>query len=271
MDPGALGRQDLIAAITPHVNSAIKTSPCTCAYLRPERVLELAIKYGLDPNRISNFRALSDTTRSNFALEASRQMRDPKKMSLIDKTYHTAVPAADVPSRNKLINLMFQECGLVDVVLDCEEIAVSYTAVLRYMWTQSRTLTRHTSGEREPESLLKTMRFRSINHPFMSASITSSPWFTGYPISYTIRVTDEYRKHAFPLTYTSVFAVDRPESTHGLKEYQYLEDEVRIENDTPIEPGTVDITFHHGASLPASRIAGLASKYAPLGSVRVLP
>ena len=120
MDPGALGRKDLIAAITPHVDSAIKTSLCTCAYLRPERVLELAIKYGLDPNRISNFRDLTDASRSKFFLAASRQRRDPKVRTLMDKTYRTAVPAADVPSRNKLINLMFQECGLVDVVLDCE-------------------------------------------------------------------------------------------------------------------------------------------------------
>jgi len=270
MDYNAPNRQDLIAAITPHVESAIRTSPCTCTDLRPERVLDIALENGLGPDRISNFRALCDATRSNFALAVSRKKHDPKMMSLIDNAYRTSVPAPDVPRRNMLINSMLEECGLVDVVLECEEAAVSYTAVLRYLWTQCDTLNRHTGGEAELESLLETMRFHSILRSFVSASITSSPWLEAYPISYSIRVTDAYRKHAFPLTYTSVFAVDRPETTRGLKDYLFLEDEVRIENGTPIEPGTVDITFHPNARLPASRIGGLASKYAPLGRVRVL-
>lgn len=271
MDPSALEEQDPIAAITPHAESAIRTSPFTCGGLRLEPVLEMAVRHGLGPNRISSFSALSHTTRSKFFRAISHQTHDPKMRSVIDKAYHTEVPSDDVPRRNKLINSMLQECGLVGVALECETVAVSYTAVLRYLWAQSETLTRFTSRENELENLLKTMRFYSIFHPFVSASITRSPWFVDHPISYTIQITDACRKQAFPLTYTSVFAVDRPETTRGLKKYLYLEDEVRIENGTPIEPGTVDITFHPNAAIPASRIGSLASKYAPLGKVRVLP
>lgn len=270
MDPSVPDGQDPIAEFTPHAESAIRTSPCACADPRLERVLDMATRYGLGSNRISNFSMLSDTTTSKFRLALSRKKRDPKMRSIIDKAYHTTVTPDDVPRRNKVINSMLQECGLVDIALECEEVAVSYTAVLRYLWTQSKTLTRYTSVEKEPESMLETMLLRSICRCFVSTSITRSPWFTSYPISYTIRITDEYRKHAFPLTYTSVFATDYPEATRGLKNYQFFEDEVRIENGTPIEPGTIDITFHPNAALPASRIAGLASKYALLGKVRVL-
>jgi len=270
MDPKALDRQDLIAAITPHIDSAIRTSPCTCANLRPGRVMDMALRNGLGPNRIVRFLSSSHADRSRFQLELSRKRRDPKTRSVIDKAYHTAAPPEDVLRRNEIINSMFHECGLAGVALECEEVAVSYTAVLRYLWEKSDTLTRHTSAEAEPESMLETMLFRSIYRRFVSTSITSSPWFVGYPISYTIRVTDAYRKRAFPLTYTSVFATDYPEATRGLKNYQFFEDEVRIENGTPIEPGTVDITFHPSAAIPASQMAGLASKYALLGKVRVL-
>lgn len=271
MDPSALNGQDPIAAITPHAESAIGTSPYTCADLRLETVLEMAVRHGLGPNRISSFSALTDATRAKFSLEVSRKRRDPKMRSIIDKAYHTEAPADDVPHRNELINSMLQECDLADVALECETVAVSYTAALRYLWPQTKTLTRHTSVIAEPESMLETMLFRSICRHFVSTSITSSPWFTDYPISYTIRVTDAYRRRAFPLTYTSVFATDYPEVTRGLKNYRFFEDEVRIENETPIEPGTVDITFHQNAAIPASRIKGLASKYAPLGKVHVLP
>ena len=117
--------------------------------------------------------------------------------------------------------------------------------------------------------MLNTYQLRSKYRPFVSTSITESPWLNNLKVFYHITLTDKYRKCASVLTYTSVFALTTPETFDGFKTYEHFEDEVRLLNGTQIEKGTLEITFRYGALPPKSIVNELVEKYAPLGSVHI--
>jgi len=271
MDIGTLVRRDLVNAIMPHVCAAIAASPCTCADLRPERILETVLAHGLDPlTRLGWFMAQSRVAQSRFWAAMAACRHDARLDSMVKRTYISNAPDRDVPALNERLNSLFLECGIAGVVGKCEELAVAYSAALRYAWTQAGALTRFTRGEGELESMLGNCVFLSINNPFVSASVTKSPWFADYDIFYIIKITDAYRRCALPLTYTSHFAATRPETLRGFKSYALFEDEVRIPNGTPIEPGTIGITFRVRRPMPKPRLDALIEKYAPIGTVSVV-
>ncbi len=103
---------------------------------------------------------------------------------------------------------------------------------------------------------------------FVSTSVTQSPWLDHRDVSYRIKVTKQYRKRLFPLSHTSVFAIPRPETLRSSKSFFVLEDEIRVENGTPLEEGTLEITFHPKAPIPNSQTGEITKRYAPLGPVR---
>jgi len=85
-----------------------------------------------------------------------------------------------------------------------------------------------------------------------------------------IKLTDAYRRRASPIVHTSVFSTDFPETALGYKECEFFEDEVRLENGVPVEPGTLEMTFRFDARPPQRRIDDLVAKYRPLGPVHIL-
>jgi len=270
MRPLTPGNRDVITGLMPHINSAIKTSPCACADLDVEAMLNMILDHGLDTNtRVTNFLALSNTSEIGLRKAIYGKMKDPALRPLLIKTLQQYVPDADIERHNSLLNHVFQECGLAENVRVCGQIAVAHTALLRYLWTFATSLTRFTHGEGEPANMLELMRLFSTTSPFVSTSITKSPWFETLDTFYTIRVTDAHRKRATPVTYTSAFAINDQETLGGFASYLYFEDEVRIENGTPIEPGTADMTFLLSATAPKSGIDRLVSKHSPPGTVSV--
>lgn len=270
MKPDLARSQDEIAELMLHIERAARDSPCTCADLDAEAMLEIILDNGMDPNtRIARFLELSRATEARLRDAVYGKMRDPALRPLLIKTFHQHVPTADIGRRNAFLNHAFQECGLSKIVQAGEQVAVAYTALLRYLWPRTTTLTRFVEGESESRCMLESMQFFSTGHTFVSTSMTRSPWFEGCNTFYSIRVTDAYRKHAVPVSYTSAFAINSPETLDGATSYLYFEDEVRLENGTPITPGTVDVTFILDAAAPKSRIDALVSRYSPLGTVRI--
>lgn len=270
MNPDPVERQDVIAGLMPHIKCAIQTSPCACADLDVKVMLETILDNGLDPNtRIARFLSLSQTAEAKLRNAIYGKMRDPVLRPLLIKAFRQQVPTADIREHNAFLNNTFQECGLSRTVQACEQVAVAYTALLRYLWPRATSLTRFIEGEGELNHMLESRRFFSTMRPFVSTSITRSPWFEMRNVFYSIRVTDAYRKRAVPVIYTSAFAINCPETLGGYTSYLYFEDEVRLENGTPITPGTVDITFILDATVPKSRIDALVSRYSPLGTVSV--
>ena len=47
-----------------------------------------------------------------------------------------------------------------------------------------------------------------------------------------------------------------------------MEDEIRVENGTPIEEGTLEITFHSKKPILNLQTEEITKRYAPLGPVR---
>ncbi len=261
-DPG------LIASLSPHIEAAIRASPCTCALLRPDVILGMVIRHGLDSQRrIPEFRQLSNNAQTKFADAVS----DPGKKQLTSTQIETLglleVPSSEIDEHNNGLNEIFQTHKLGKVVRDFEEVAVAYNASLRYLWTGTTELSRFINGVEELDSMLNTRQFHSNKRNFVSTSITKSPWFVHRTTSYHIRVTDWYRKHALPITHTSVFAIANPEILSGHKSVSFLEDEVRIKNGTTIENDTLKIIFYHQPSTPKSFTGNLIKTYSPLGRV----
>ncbi len=262
--------RSLIASLTPYIDAAIRASPCTCATLRSSAILELVLKHGLDSQgRIPEFQQLCYGAQANFSQALSKHMNSPETRSRINDTYHTLVPTSQIGERNDSLNSLYQRYNLGRVVRDCEEIAVAYNASLWYMWDNTTTLSRYMDGNGELESMLATRQFSSNVHEFVATSITQSPWFNDRNVSCSIKVTDHYRKYASPLTYTSVFAISDPEVLPGPKSFRFLEDEIRLKNGTPIEDGTLEITFHCERPMAKSRVRELIEAYAPLGPVYI--
>jgi len=202
----------------PHINSAIMTSPRTCADLDVEAMLNMILDHGLDTNtRVTNFLALSNTSEIGLRKAICGKTKDPAPRPLLVKTLQQYVPDAGIEGHDSLLNRVFQECGLAESVRVCEQIAVAYTALLRYLWTFATSLTRFTHGEGEPANMLELMGLFSATSPFVSTSITKSPWFETLDTFYTIGATDACRKRATPVTYTSAFAINDPETLGGLQ------------------------------------------------------
>ena len=188
--------------------------------------------------------------------------------SLADKRYQPYASASRIDGHNENLNSLYGRCGLDKEVRDCEELAVAYSASLRYAWANATTLLRYVEGVAELDSMLETREFRSNGHDFVAASATYSDFLSYRDVSYRITITEQYRKHMFPLTYTSVFATPDPEVLHGRKGFRMLEDEIRMENGTPFEEGTLEITFRSKMSIPNLPPEKIIEKYAPLGQVR---
>ncbi len=178
------------------------------------------------------------------------------------------MPASRVNKYNENLNSLYQKYGLDKMVRDCEELAVAYSVSLRHAWDNTTVLSRYVEGVAELDSMLTTREFRSNKHDFVSTSVTQSPWLNNRDVSYRIKVTEQYRKRLFPLSHTSVFAIPDPETLRSSKSFRVLEDEIRMENGTPIEEDTLEITFHSKASISKSRPEEIIEKYAPLGPVR---
>ena len=194
-------------------------------------------------------------------------MRNTETRSHIIGIYRTSVPPSQVNDRNGELNSLYRRYNLNGTVRDCEEVAVAYGASLRHAWASTTVLSRYIKGNAELESMLATRKFRSNVHDFVATSLTRSPWVSNRAVSYRIRVTELYRKRVFPLTYTSVFAVPNPEVLAGPKSYRFLEDEIRVENGTTVEKGTLEITFHCKTPISESEAKRITERYASLGHV----
>ena len=173
-----------------------------------------------------------------------------------------------IDEHNENLNSLYGGCGLDKKVRDYEELAVAYSASLRYSWANATTLLRYVRGVAELDNMLATREFRSNGHDFVAASTTYSDELSYRDVSYRITITEQYRRHMFPLTYTSVFATPDPEILHGRKGFQILEDEIRMKNGTPLEEGTLEITFRSKVSIPNLSPERIIEKYKPLGTVR---
>ncbi len=261
--------RSLIASLDPHIDAAIKASPCTCATLRRDVILDLVLKHGLDPDRrIPEFLRLCLDAQAKFDQNASDHARYPEMASLTDGNHLAAVPASGIGEYNENLNDLYQRCGLDKMIRDCEELAVAYGASLRHEWANTTVLSRYVGKIAELDNMLATREFRSTGHDFVSTSVTKSRWLNGRDMSYRIKVTEQYREHAFPLSYTSIFATPHPEILRGSKSFCILEDEIRMENGTPIEEGTLEITFHSKKPIPNLQTGEIIKKYEPLGPVR---
>ena len=261
--------RNLITSLSPHIDAAIRASPCTCATLRRDVILDLVLRHGLDPDRrIPEFRRLCLGAQVKFGQNISDRARYPEMVSLTDGNHLAAVPASGIGEYNENLNNLYQRYGLGKVVRDCEELAVAYSASLRHAWANTTVLSRYVGKIAELDSMLTTREFRSTEHAFVSTSVTHSPWLDHRHMSYRIKVTKQYRKHAFPLSYTSVFATSYPEILRSSKSFRVLEDEIRVENGTPIEEGTLEITFHSKTPIPNLHDGEIIRRYAPLGPVR---
>ncbi len=269
MNPPNSRDRSLIASLSPHIDAAIRASPCTCVPLRRDVILDLVLRHGLDPDRrIPEFLRLCLDAQAKFGQDTSDHADYPEMTSLADDNYQVMVPASKTGKHNENLNNLYQRYGLGEVVRDCEELAVAYGASLRHAWANTTVLSRYVGDIAELDSMLATREFRSTEHNFVSTSVTKSPWLKDRDISYSIKVTEQYRKHAFPLSHTSVFVTPDPEILQGPKTFRVLEDEIRMENGTPIEEGTLEITFHPKTPIPNSQTEEITKRYAPLGPVR---
>ncbi len=261
--------RSLIASLDPHIDAAIKASPCTFVPLRRDVILDLILKHGLDSDRrIPEFLQLCDDAHKKFGQDVSDNADYPEMTSLADDNYQIMVPASKTGKHNENLNNLYQRFGLDKMVRDCEELAVAYGISLRHAWANTTVLSRYVGKIAELDSMLATREFRSTGHDFVATSVTKSPWLKDRDISYSIKVTEQYRKHAFPLSYTSVFATPNPEILRGPKTFRILEDEIRMENGTPIEEGTLEITFHSKRPISNLQTEEIIKRYAPLGPVR---
>ena len=261
--------RSLIASLDPHIDAAIRASPCTCVPLRRDVILDLALKHGLDSHtRIPEFRSLCRDAQLKFGQAVSGHAGSPEMESRTSELYPARPHVYRVNKRNENLNSLYQKYGLDKIVRDCEELAVAYSASLRHAWANTTVLSRYVEGVAELDSMLTTREFRSNGHDFVSTSVTQSPWLNNRDVSYRIKITEQYRKRMFPLTYTSVFVTPRPELLRGPKSFRVLEDEIRMENGTLIEEDTLEITFHPKTSISKSRPEEIIEKYAPLGPVR---
>jgi len=264
---GALDPDPDLAAC---VEESIRTSPCTFVELEREDVLAMAQKYGFDEQaRIAKFSQLDRDAKAHFFHAFNKCQLDAKMRPVIIQTCGeiSLIPKHEVNKINPLLNSMFQECGLDKEVKMCESVASSYSALVAYKWSTAEILKRMIKGCSELDSLLKHMRFRSLWRDFVSTSLTRSPFLLSRDIEYTIKITETYRKHAVPLRHTAVFECEFPETQNGLKNTSFFEDEVRMENNTPVEANTVDIVFYYDTLPDKATVEDLRSKYAPLGSV----
>ncbi len=269
MNPPNFRDRSLIASLSLHIDAAIRASPCTCATLRRDVILDLVLRHGLDPDRrIPEFLRLCLDAQAKFDQNISDHASYPKMASLTDRDHLATVPASGIGEYNENLNNLYPRYGLGEVVRDCEELAVAYSASLRHAWANTTVLTRYVGDIAELDSMLTTREFRSTEHDFVATSVTHSPWLDHRHISYRIKVTKQYRKHTFPLFHTSVFATPHPEILRGSKSFCVLEDEIRVENGTPIEEGTLEITFHSKTPIPNLHDGEIIKRYAPLGSVR---
>ncbi len=270
MNPPNLRDRNLIASLSPHIDAAIRASPCTCATLRHDVILDLVLRHGLDPDRrIPEFLRLCDAAQEKFIHATSRCENRPSAVLKISDVHRPLVPSSEVDERNSRLNDLYQTHKLGLVVRDCEELAAAYNASLWYSWPNATVLSRFIGGYGELKSMLALGKFHSIYHNFVATSITQSSWFIYRPVSYRIKVTDQYRKRASPLTYTSVFAIAHPEVIQGPKSVRYLEDEIRLENGTPIEKDTLEITFYYKTPPSKSHTKDLIETYSSLGPVHI--
>lgn len=256
--------------LMPHIHSAIRASPCTCIDLRPAIILGLVLVNGIDPKaRIHRFLELARRARDKFH-RRMLEKRDAMPTLALDCVFRQSTHGTHVHARNRFLNSLFLEHNLASMVRDYEEIAVAYNASLRYAWSCSSWLSRFIHGEGELESILHKRHLCSSKKPFVSTSLTRSPWFTHRDVFYMIKLTDAYRRRASPIVHTSVFSTHFPETALGYKECEFFEDEVRLENGVPVEPGTLEMTFRFDARPPQRRIDDLVAKYRPLGPVHIL-
>ncbi len=270
MSSSNLRDRNLIDTLASHIDTAIKASPCTCATLRSDVILELVLKYGLDSRRrIPWFRQLSNDAQEKFGRALLNSGKEQLTNMQIRYIYRTQVPSSEMAERNNKQNDMFQAHKLGNAARDYEEVAVAYNALLRYLWSGATVLSRSIHDSGELNSMLSIHRLRSIRRNFVSTSITQSPWFSHLDVSYRIKVTDRYREHALPLTYTSIFAVARPEVLAGPKSIRYPEDEVRIKNGTSIEKNTLEVFFRFKTPPSKSLTSELIESYSPLGPVHI--
>ena len=261
--------RELIARLSAHIDDAIRASPCTCVTLRHDVILTLVLLHGLESERrISAFSELYRARREKFARALLHSMHDPLVRSQINYIYDPLVNSHRLNQHNNVLNSVYVQGNLGEAVRECEELAVAYNASIRHMWTITTALTRHIDGTGELESMLSTFELRSNRNDFVSTSITQSPWFNNRDVFYLIKSIDHYRKYATPLQYVSVFAIAHPELLRGPKSLQYPEDEIRLENGTPIKADTIDIVFRSETPLSDARITDLRKRYAPLGRVR---
>ena len=261
--------RNLIASLDPHIDAAIKASPCTFVPLRRDAILDLILKHGLDSDRrIPAFLRLCLDAQAKFDQNVSDHVRYPEMASLTVGNHLVAVPASGIGEYNENLNNLYQRCDLDKMVRGCEELAIAYSVSLRHAWANTTVLSRYVGKIAELDNMLATREFRSTRHDFVATSVTKSPWLKNRDMSYRIKVTEQYREHMFPLSHTSIFATPHPEILQGSKSFCVLEDEIRMENGTPIEEGTLEITFHSKKPIPNLQTGEIIKRYAPLGPVR---
>lgn len=250
---------DLVAC----VEESIRTSPCTFVELAREDVLAMAQKHGSDEQtRIAKFAQLDRDAKACFFRMFNKCKLDKKLRPIIARTYKeiSLIPKHEVNKINHMLNSMFQECRLGKEVKECESVASSYSAIVAHKWNTAKALKRLIKGSSELDSMLRHMWFQSLRRNFVSTSLTRSPFLLSRNIEYTITITKTYRKHAVPLRHTAVFESEFPEEQNGLKNTYFLEDEVRIENQTPIEEHTVDMAFYYDTLPDRATVEGLEKK-----------